>query len=161
MLLMMLGEPLYSMEEETPDLEEETTSSGLQRTGQSGPKLYVYFVTASTLLFLFFGVKLFLDLWIRRLKQVENASEAYTRMCFLASLGQAGPMAQETPLEFGTRLALAVPAQSNNISDVVQAYMNSQYSSRKELGETEKTALQKSWVKLCPFLLKQALRSKW
>lgn len=146
------------MEIETPGPPGLLPSSSGTHTTPSGPKLYVYFIIAGVLVALVFAARLAIDRWVRRLKRVGSAFEAYDRMCFLASLGKSGPIAQETPLEFSARLALAVPAQAETIDHVTQAYMDIRYSPRKELTLFEKSRLQNSWVVLCPFLLKRLLR---
>ena len=124
----------------------------------SGLKLYMYLAIIGIPVFLFFAARLALARWVKRLRRVTNAVEAYTRMCYLASLGKSAPAAQETPLEYSARLTLALPSQSEEISNIVHAYMDTRYSPRKELEYTNKVKLQKSWVRLCDFLVKNIFR---
>ena len=126
-------------------------------TRQWGLRWYAYFAIIGIPLLLVFIARLVLGRWLQRLKKVENVFEAYDRMCFLASWGKSGPMVQETPLEYSARLALALPAQAEGIGNIAQAYVDIQYGTRKELGEVEKARLQKTWVRLCPFLVKSLL----
>ena len=137
---------------------EDVGISGTARTRRSGLKFWAYFAIVSIPLVLVFTVRLLFGRWLERLKRVQTAFEAYARMCFLTSWGKSGPTAQETPLEYCARLARALPAQAEAISTIAEAYMGTQYSPRKELGELQKARLQKSWVVLCPFLLRHLLR---
>jgi len=146
-----------SEEEEWFDLLRGSVPSDVGYTPRSRPKLWVYFTVISILLFLVFAARLVFDRWLKRLKRVQTASEAYARMCYLASLGRRRPLEQETPGEYCVRLAVAFPVHAEAIDVVAQAYLETRYSSRKELGETGKIRLQKTWVSLCPFLLKGAL----
>ncbi len=144
-------------EDEEFDLLVGSVPSDVDYTPRSRPKLWVYFTVISILLFLVFASRLAFGRWLEHLKRVQTASEAYARMCYLASLGRRGPLEQETPGEYCARLAVAFPVHAEAIDVVAQAYLETRYSSRKELGETGKIRLQKTWVSLYPFLLKGAL----
>ena len=128
------------------------------RKAQSGLKPYAYIAIIGIPLLLVFVARLIFNRWLHRLKRVKSAREAYHRMCSLALLGKSGPSAHETPLEYSTRLKLFLPAQAEEISNITEAYLSTQYGPRKELEKIEKTSLQKSWVRLCPFLVKHLLR---
>ena len=95
---------------------------------------------------------------VRRFRRVNNAVEAYSKMCSLAALGKWGPAAYETPLEYGARMALALPAQAQAINNISQAYMDALYSQRKGLVQLGRGRLQKSWSEVYPSLLKHLIR---
>jgi len=120
----------------------------------SGPKFYVYLVIIGVFVTLVLAVRFGYALWVMGLKRVNDPIEAYERMCRLASWGKAGPMAQETPLEYCDRLALALPLQATSIETIGKAYIETQFSTRRELGRLEKGRLQNAWVKLVPDLLR-------
>jgi hypothetical protein len=152
------GSFLDIRDEEEFDLFVGSVPSDVGYTPRSRPKVWVYFTVISILLFVGFAARLAFGRWLEHLKRVQTASEAYARMCYLASLGRRGPLEQETPGEYCARLAVVFPVHAGAIDVVTQAYLETRYSSRKELGETGKIRLQKTWVSLCPFLLKRALR---
>ncbi|MFC1874253.1 transglutaminase domain-containing protein [Chloroflexota bacterium] len=135
-----------------------TSVPATRRPTLPGPKLYVYFIVIGTLFLTTFTIRSLFHQWHRRLRRVETPTEAYDRMCYLASLGRSGPAAYETPLEYGARLALVLPEQAEDIGIITQAYLHTMYSPRKEVGEQDKSVLQKSWVQLCSSLLKHLLR---
>ncbi len=132
--------------------------SSESRTEQSGLKLSPYFARIGIPLFLLFVTALVLTRLFRRFGRVRTATEAYSRMCFLASLGKSGPTAYETPLEYSARMAFALPAQAEAIGNIAQAYMYAQYGPKKGLVQLGRGRLQKSWTELCPSLLKHLVR---
>ena len=79
-------------------------------------------------------------------------------MCVLASLGQSGPKPIETPLEYSARLALVVPTQSQTIDNITQVYTESRFSRQKDLDQTKRKKLEKSWAQLYPTLIRRILR---
>ncbi len=134
-------------------------TSGIISTRASRFKTFwTYFAIIAIPLLLVFIARLLFGRWLKRLKRVQTAFEAYVRMCFLASWGKSGPIAQETPLEYGARLMRALPAQAEAINTIVETYVATQYSPRKESDKLQMSKLQKSWVTLCPFILKHLLR---
>jgi len=133
-------------------------SSRIAGARQSGLPPYIYIVIVGVPVLLFFAARLVLARWVKRLRRVTNAVEAYSRMCYLASLGRSAPAAHETPLEYSTRLALALPSEAEEINNIVHVYMDTRYSPRKELEYTSKVKLQKSWVRLCDFLVRNIFR---
>jgi hypothetical protein len=84
-------------------------------------------------------------------------------MCFLAAFSQAGPMAQETPLEYSKRLETVISNHSDYIDDITDSYVSVRYSPRKEIMEEDKKInLQKSWKVVCHTLIQRRLQSgKW
>lgn len=124
------------------------------RRSPSGPKFYVYLVVVGVLAVVVLAARSGYSMWVVSLKRVSDPIEAYERMCRLASWGKAGPMAQETPLEYCARLALALPQQTASIETIGQAYIETQFSTRRQLGRLEKGRLQNAWVNLVPDLLR-------
>jgi transglutaminase-like putative cysteine protease len=91
-------------------------------------------------------------------QEVKNATQVYTKMCSMASLVRAGPQPYETPLEYCHRLAAVLPSQAEAIDTIVQAYAETRFSPRKELGVYEIGQLRLSWRKISGALLKRILR---
>ena len=153
-----LDELYYYMEMNQPVESGGVIPSGNVRARESGIKFYQYVAIIGIPILLFIAARLAIARWTGRLQRIENAFEAYEKMCYLASLGKVGRAAQETPLEYGTRLALAIPAQAETINNIVQAYVDTRYSPRKELERMETIRLQTSWVRLSEWLIKRLLR---
>jgi hypothetical protein len=100
--------------------------------------------------------------WLTGLERIESPAQAYTRMCYIAGLGNSGPMDYETPLEFGTRLSGHLPDNKVDIEMIVNLYIDSKYSPRREMNEFLKVRLQSTWVHLCPIVFKHSLQlKKW
>lgn len=95
--------------------------------------------------------------WLQRLRTVKSATEVYAKMSFLASLIQAGPNPEETPLEYCARLALMLPQRAEVIDTIAQAYVATRFSPRKELEMYQRGKLRKSWQRLYGVLLKRLL----
>jgi hypothetical protein len=122
-----------------------------------GPDLYVYFAIFGIPLALYLVVRLGYAYWLVRLKRVDNPADVYNRMCYLASLSKYGPRPEETPLEYSRRLVLVIPSQAQAVNTIAQAYVETQFGPRRELTPLQKGRMQKSWVELCPFLVKRLL----
>jgi hypothetical protein len=138
-------------------------SSGSTVTGRRdfpGPALYVYFIIIGIPLLLYLSARAGYAYWLTRLKRVDNPADVYARMCYLAALVKLGPKSDETPLEYSDRLALALPANSQAIDVITRAYVETRFSFRKELTGLQKGRMQKSWVELCPSLVKRLLGIK-
>jgi hypothetical protein len=103
------------------------------------------------------------EIKVGRLIKVKNPSEAYARMCYLASFTKAGPAAQETPLEYSQRLGTVISGYSDHVDNITKSYVSVRYSPRKEIiGEDEKTKLQTSWQQVCQTLIQRRLQAgKW
>lgn len=138
------------------DAKPATTGSG----GFPGPALYVYFIVIGIPLALYVSLRFGYAYWLMRLKRVDNPADVYARMCYLASLIRFGPKSDETPLEYSVRLALALPANAQAIDTITRAYVETQFSARRELTSLQKGRMQKSWVELCPSLVKRLLGFK-
>jgi len=106
---------------------------------------------------LYLAVRLGYAYWLVRLKRVDNPADVYNRMCYLASLSKFGPRPEETPLEYSGRLARVIPSQAQAVNTIAQTYIETQFGRSKELTGLQKGRMQKSWVELCPFLLKRLL----
>ncbi|HEY40723.1 MAG TPA: transglutaminase domain-containing protein [Dehalococcoidia bacterium] len=148
---------------ETPDtsgVEGDTEPATTGRPRFPGPALYVYFIIIGIPLVLYLAARAGYAYWLARLKRVDNPADVYARMCYLASLIKVGPEFDETPLEYSTRLSLAMPANAGAIDTITRAYIETQFSSRKELSGLQKGRMQKSWVELCPSLVKRLLGFK-
>ncbi|MBI2850945.1 MAG: transglutaminase domain-containing protein [Chloroflexi bacterium] len=81
----------------------------------------------------------------RHLAKPDYSSKIYRQMCFFASLVGMSPRPQQTPLEYGAKLASAFPLQAEAFGNIVQTYVESQYSADKKLGRWEGYRLQRSW----------------
>jgi transglutaminase-like putative cysteine protease len=142
---------------EVVPVEEDVKPATTGHRGLPGPALYVYFIIIGIPLVLYLAARAGYAYWLARLKRVNNPADVYARMCYLASLIKFGPQSGETPLEYSARLALALPANAEAISTITRAYIETQFSSRKELDGLQKSRIQKSWVELCPSLAKRLL----
>ncbi len=160
------GETIDPFPELPPEGQEATAIDGdykaaiTSRRSFPGPALYVYFIIIGIPLALYVSVRSGYAYWLARLKRVDNPVDVYTRMCYLASLIKFGPRPDETPLEYSVRLALALPINAQAIDTITRAYVETQFSSRKDLTSLQKARMQKSWVELCPSLVKRLLGFK-
>jgi hypothetical protein len=98
------------------------------------------------------------DRWLRRLQRVHSPSEAYERMCMLASRGNTASLVYETPTEFGKRLTKALPGQEGTIGLITQLYLGVKYSPRKNIEDRDLIKMQKAWVELASSLVKNMLQ---
>ena len=98
--------------------------------------------------------------WLRRFTGVAYPSGVYARMCFLASLVKLRPELQQTPMEYGARLAVAFPQQAEAFDNIVQIYQESRFSRRKGLEPRQRQRLQKSWGEVYNILLKRIFHIK-
>jgi len=151
-------EPIYPFGIEVPGAPADGATVIKRRTAPWGTNLHVYLLAIGGLALVILTGRLLFGRWVGRLKMIGSAFEAYAKMCYVATLGKSGPEAYETPFEYGARLVKALPAQAGEIDDITQAYVDTQYSPRKEMGQLEKARLQKTWVQLCPRLLRSVLR---
>ena len=101
------------------------------------------------------GAWLFLPRRRGHIMRPDYSSEIYRKMCFLASLVKLSPRPQQTPLEYYARLASVFPLQAESVGTIVQAYVERQYSSRKESGHRERWRLQQSWREVRQRLIRQ------
>jgi len=129
-----------------------------RRTSFPGPQIYVYFIIIGIPVLLFFTARSAYALWIQRLKRINSPADAYRKMSKLATLAKMGPLDYETPLEYCARLAGSLPLQAGLIESIASAYVETQFSSRKELSRLQKSRLQRIWVELVPSLTKRLPR---
>ncbi len=134
------------------------TRSNLRGNSLPGPQIYVYFIIIGIPVLLFFAARVTYAMWLQRLKHINSPADAYRKMSKLAALGKMGPLEHETPLEYCARLILALPLQAELISAITGAYVETQFSPRKELGRLQQGRLQKTWVELVPSLTKKLPR---
>ncbi|MBI2287928.1 MAG: transglutaminase domain-containing protein, partial [Chloroflexi bacterium] len=115
------------------------------------------FPTISIQILVMLAAAILLYRWLRRFTGADNAFNVYARMSWLASLVKSGPNPYETPLEYCTRLASVIPAQTEAIDDIAQAYIQSRFSPRKTLFLLQEIRLQQSWRDVYRALLKRLL----
>lgn len=130
-----------------------------ERGGIPGPSLSVYFAVIGIPVGLILAVRLAVAFVLQRLKRANSAEEVWRRMGQLGALAKLAPLSGETPLEYGARLETAFPEQSRAIATIADCYVETRYSQRRELEALQRSSLQKAWVRFCPALLHQALRS--
>lgn len=99
-------------------------------------------------------------IWWGRLANLGYPGVVYAKMCRLSSLAGLGPRSQQTPLEYARALSLSLPSQSASISLIAQAYIETQYSSRKFLSYMEQEPINKAWRSLRGSLIKQVFKPK-
>ena len=104
---------------------------------------------------------LLMSRWLKTSMKSELAPEVYRKLCRLASLAGLGPRSPQTPLEFCTEMTLVLPSQAESIENIVQYYIRSAYSHKKELQLMESWNLLKSWREVYPVLLKRLFRIKY
>lgn len=112
----------------------------------------------SLIMFIIGVVGIFLyQRWLNRIRRTVDASRVYARMCALASMSKSGPKPIETPFEYGFRLALAIPTQSQIIDSITRIYAESRFSWQKELDQSKRVELETSWFQLYPVLVRRIL----
>ena len=124
------------------------------------PALLFSLIGIISLLLLILALKSAVSRWLWRLKGPDYASEVYAKMCSLASLVKLSPKPQETPLEYGAKLASTFPLQAEAIDIIVQTYLESRFSRRKEPGLLQEGRLLKSRRDVYYALLKRLLRRR-
>jgi hypothetical protein len=125
--------------------------------------IWIFFAVCGGLVLIAITSRRVFDIRVQQLIRIKNPSEAFGRMCYLASFSQAGPMAQETPLEYAKRLATVIRNHDDYIENITQSYVIVRYSPFKEIIEEDKKInLQKSWKAVCQTLIRRRLQSgKW
>ncbi len=93
--------------------------------------------------------------WPWQVHGIDRASDFYSRVCFLATLARLRPRPQQTPLEYSTSLALALPLHTEALNNIVQAYIQRRFSWGKWLDIEQERRLKESWRKLYPALIKR------
>ncbi len=133
------------------------SSGGTTPSSAQGGASQPYIIFGVSLLMLAAVIVIYLRLQRFR-QEVKSATQVYAKMCSMASLVRAGPQPYETPLEYCHRLAAVLPLQTEAIGMIVQAYAETRFSPRKELGVYEIGQLRLSWRKIFGVLLKRILR---
>jgi len=96
--------------------------------------------------------------WRRLLGQVSEPRVAYARIGYLASLSGMGPRENLTPLEYGQKLAAALPEVSAALDRIVYTYVRVSYS-KDNLNSEDKSNIAKAWPQVRNHLLRHALHS--
>ncbi len=135
-------------------------AGGAGTTSRNRLGLILLFVIVGIIL-LMFALRPAISRWLIRFVRPGDASEVYGKMCFLASLVKLSPRPQQTPLEYCANLASVFPLQAEALDNIVQAYVESRFSPRKELGQLRKGRLQKSWRGVYPVLLKRLFHMRY
>ncbi|MDP2731376.1 MAG: transglutaminase domain-containing protein [Dehalococcoidales bacterium] len=144
------GGTLTDEEEEEDDF----IGGGLPIAASKTSPLKRFFIWSLPLVAIGFMLWLF-NRWLTRFSLPNYVSGMYGRLCFLASLIKLRPEPEQTPLEYGAKLASAFPQQAEALDTIVQAYVESRFSRRKKPGIYQRVQLQKSWRRLYPTLLKR------
>ncbi len=139
----------------------EGTSAGSRGSGFQSWGRIVLPLTIVCIILVVFIPWILLSRWLKTSMKSELATEVYRKLCRLASLAKSGPRSPQTPLEFCTEMALALPSQAEAIENIVQYYVRSAYSPKKELELMESWNLLKSWREVYPVLLKRLFRIKY
>ncbi len=82
-------------------------------------------------------------LW--RFKRRDFASDVFAKVSFAAGLIGIACSCEQTPLEFGARLAKVLPKYSQSINTVMDTFMAVRFSRKKLLYLDEQIALTRSW----------------
>ena len=93
--------------------------------------------------------------WLWFVDGADCASVVYAKMCALASLVKLGPKPQQTPLEYANELTSKFPLQAEALDNITQAYVNSRYGHRGELGLFEEAKIFKARCDVFDILLKR------
>jgi transglutaminase-like putative cysteine protease len=151
--------PWWMVSPASPSSQESPSSATYPKKTLPWP--YIYGILGIILFIaVIFIAREFFNRWVSGVKRVEQATQAYDRMCYLAQKGKSGPLNSETPLEFSRRLAGYLPWQKEDIDTIITLYLNNRYSPRREIREPDRAKLQTAWVRLCPALIKHMLRLK-
>ncbi|MBI4284675.1 MAG: DUF58 domain-containing protein [Chloroflexi bacterium] len=155
--------PAASLDEAIPSPEEfaeaKTYSDGsriLATVQKWGKPLFVLLVSALVLfLTLPRAIAVIRQRTARRSRDL--SCRLYGRMSFWALLAGLGPLPSQTPAEYGARLAIALPSQTEAIHMVTEAFVQTRYGRHK--GQTFPEAdLRRSWAGLFRALLKRLAR---
>ena len=68
--------------------------------------------------------------WLWRVDRKSLAYDTYTNMCKLAAMVGLVPRPQQTPLEFTTELAVALPQEADALDYIVKAYVENRFGRR-------------------------------
>ena len=128
--------------------------------GSGGLSAIAYWMTAvgSGTVFLTLGSIYYVR---RQRNRLGYAARVYASFGFLARFGGARRQPQDTPEEFGDRLAALLPQRSGDIDEVVGAYEITRYSSDKSLGLHQVTRLRAAWRALKWALVGLIVRRLW
>ena len=97
----------------------------------------------------------------RRRSRLGLAVTTYASMGYLARLAGVPRQLQNTPQEFGARVAALLPGLGNDIDTMIEAYEISRYSRAKGLGLLHELTVAASWRVVRRALLKRIMRRLW
>ena len=98
-------------------------------------------------------------LWRRYMFPAEDPHVAFRRLATLGRLASVGPIAHQTPYQYGQRLAQLLPDHWDQLSVVVHSYVRSRYGKR-QLDDEQRLSLANAWVELRMPLLLRSLRRR-
>uniref|UniRef100_UPI002ACEC518 transglutaminase TgpA family protein n=1 Tax=Chloroflexus sp. TaxID=1904827 RepID=UPI002ACEC518 len=100
--------------------------------------------------------------WLgRELHGLRLAAAAYAEMGWLAALGGLAQQSWETPLEYGQRLALALPEHATTIHGIVAAYIGERYRRRATVRVPTEAERQMLRQALLRYAVRQVARRIW
>lgn len=100
--------------------------------------------------------------WLgRELRGLRLAAAAYAEMGWLAALGGLAQQSWETPLEYGQRLAAALPAHAATIHGIVTAYIGERYRRGAVMYVPPEAARQMLRRALLRYAVRQVARRAW
>jgi hypothetical protein len=106
----------------------------LSFVGKLGHALLFIF-TAALIIALLIGLILMMKSisfrWLWRVDRNALAYGTYTNMCELAARVGLAPRPQQTPLEFASGLAAALPQEAKALDGIVQAYVENRFGRRE------------------------------
>ena len=98
--------------------------------------------------------------WLKSSLKHGQPPDVYRKLCRVAGFVGLGPKSQQTPLEYCTEMVSVIPAHAEAVEHIFGAYVESRYSSRKQLDRLESYRLLRSWREVYPALLKRLFRLK-
>lgn len=75
----------------------------------------------------------------------DYAVETWGKLCYFSSWLRLSPRPQQTAEEYGNYLTQVFPEQKQSINRLTQAFVNTRFSAHKDLAETEKELIRRSW----------------
>jgi transglutaminase-like putative cysteine protease len=97
--------------------------------------------------------------WKRHLTPSEDPELTYRHLAFLGALNSVGPLSHQTPYQYLARLTHTFPSHRDQVSEIVNTYVRSQYG-KKELNQEERQGLVRAWMRLRLPLLFHILRRR-
>lgn len=98
--------------------------------------------------------------WSLLLATPKDINTAYRRLRRLGTLASLGPQSYQTPHQWGSTVASAIPERRYAVSTIVDAYARHTYAGILDAGPNEHIDLPKAWNSLRGPLMLQALRRR-